>query len=107
MSNPGDTVRCPHFTITVDGQLLGEDTEENRAITRRIRACVNACEELSTAELENGIIQDMRQVISSMAPLLAEKKAELQCQLNENRGAVAGDRSELVPFPATDEAEPT
>jgi hypothetical protein len=107
MSDPGAALRCPHFTLTLDGEILGEDTVENRAITRRIRACVNACEELSTEELENGIVQDMRQVISSMAPLLADKKDALRSQLDESRSASEAAQSPLVPFPSTQESQPT
>ncbi len=107
MSDPGDAIRCPHFTLTLDGEILGEDTVENRAIPRRIRACVNACEELSTEELENGIVQDMRQVISSMAPLLADKKEALRNQLDASRSAPEAGQSSLVPFPSTQEPQPT
>lgn len=72
--NAEHTARGPHFLITVEGDVHGEDTPENREIVRRIHACVNACEGISTEELENGIIQDMRRVIAQVAPLLESQR---------------------------------
>ncbi len=60
----------PLFILTMEGELRGEDTQENRDIVRRIHACVNACEGISTEELEKGIVQDMRRVLSDVVPLL-------------------------------------
>lgn len=60
----------PHFILTMEGELRGEDTEENRDIVRRIHACVNACEGITTEELEKGIIEDMRRVLNDVVPLL-------------------------------------
>lgn len=60
----------PHFYVTAEGSILGEDTQENQEIVRRIHACVNACEGIATEELERGIINDMRRVIGEIAPLL-------------------------------------
>lgn len=60
----------PHFLLTMEGELHGEDTEENREIVRRIHACVNACEGISTEELEKGIITDMRRVLAEVVPVL-------------------------------------
>jgi len=60
----------PHFTLSVTGDVYGDDTPENRDIVRRIHACVNACEGISTEELEQGIIQDMARAISQIVPLL-------------------------------------
>ena len=105
MSDRSDAIKCPHFTLTVDGELLGEDTVENREITRRIRACVNACEDLSTEELENGIVRDMRQVISNMAPLMVDKKDDLRTRLHQGRAAAKGPSSDVVPFPSSVESE--
>jgi hypothetical protein len=66
-------VKCPHFVLTVAGDIHGEESPESREIVRRIHACVNACEGLSTDELEGGVVQDMRRVISQVAPLLKER----------------------------------
>lgn len=63
-------VTCPAFVVTVDGDIHGQDTPENREIVRRIRACVNACEGISTAELESGVVADMRRVLNEVIPLL-------------------------------------
>lgn len=69
MSN-SDFQRTPHFLLTTEGELHGEDTPENREIVRRIHACVNACEGISTEELEKGIIADMRRVLAEVVPVL-------------------------------------
>lgn len=63
----------PHFVLSTEGEIHGEDTTENREMVRRIHACVAACEGISTDELENGIIQDMRRVIADVVPLLQER----------------------------------
>jgi len=60
----------PRFILTIEGDLLGEDTIENREIVRRIHACVNACDGLSTEELERGIVTDMCRVMGQVIPLL-------------------------------------
>lgn len=65
-----DPQSTPHFLVTSEGELHGEDTEENREIVRRIHACVNACEGISTEELENGIVADMRRVLAQVVPVL-------------------------------------
>lgn len=62
----------PHFLLTHEGELHGEDTDENREIVRRIHACVNACDGISTEELEKGIIADMRRVLAQVVPVLEE-----------------------------------
>lgn len=64
----------PEFVLsTWDNTIYGKDTEENQEIVRRIHACVNACEGISTEELEQGIVEDMRRVIAGVAPLLRER----------------------------------
>ncbi len=63
----------PCFVLSSDGELHGEDTPENREIVRRIEACVNACDGISTEELESGIIEDMRNVIGGVIPFLKNK----------------------------------
>ncbi|MCA9040862.1 MAG: hypothetical protein KDA65_10980 [Planctomycetaceae bacterium] len=70
MSSETQKTAQPQFVVTMDGDIHGEDTPENREIVRRIHACWNACDGIPTAELENGIIQDMRNVISTMIPVL-------------------------------------
>lgn len=62
----------PHFLLTTEGELHGEDTEENREIVRRIHACVHACEGISTEELEKGIVADMRRVLAQVVPVLEQ-----------------------------------
>jgi hypothetical protein len=71
MSEVGHNTDVPEFIVTTEGEVLGQDTPENREIVRRINACVNACQDISTEELENGIIADMRQVLSEVVPFIA------------------------------------
>jgi len=71
MSEPDPKV-TPHFLLTTEGELHGEDTEENREIVRRIHACVNACDGISTEELEKGIVADMRRVLEQVVPVLEQ-----------------------------------
>ncbi|HEX6984991.1 MAG TPA: hypothetical protein VF170_06420 [Planctomycetaceae bacterium] len=63
----GDT---PLLVLTAGGELHGLDTPENRELVRRIHACVSACEGISTEELEQGVVADMRRVIAQVVPVL-------------------------------------
>jgi hypothetical protein len=74
MTERDGSMTTPHFLLTMNGDLEADDTSENREIVRRIHACVSACEGLTTQELENGIVRDMRRVIGQVVPLLEEKK---------------------------------
>jgi hypothetical protein len=85
MSESLERRAIPQFLITADGDIHGEDTPANRELVRRIYACVNACEGISTEELERGLIADMRRVIGQVAPLLAEKKADLEQRVQSRR----------------------
>jgi len=71
-----DPKSTPHFILTMEGELHGEDSEENREIVRRIHACVNACDGISTEELEKGIVADMRRVLEQVVPVLQQEKRE-------------------------------
>lgn len=73
MSGERQSVKPPHFVISSEGEVLGEDTPENQELVRRIVACVNACDGITTEELEGGIIADMRNAIAHAAPLLQER----------------------------------
>jgi hypothetical protein len=70
MSDTGHPLKGPHFVLTTDGEIHGQDTDGNREIVRRIHACVNACDGISTEELEQGIVQDMRRALAEVVPLL-------------------------------------
>ena len=72
MNKQEHVLKGPHFVLTSAGELHGEDTPENREIVRRIHACVAACDGISTEELEQGIVQDMRRIIATVAPILEE-----------------------------------
>jgi hypothetical protein len=65
----------PKFVVTSQGELLGEDTPENRELSRRVRACVNACAGISTEELEQGIVADMCRVLNDVVPVLERQNA--------------------------------
>lgn len=60
----------PLFILTTAGEILGVDTPGNLELVRRIYACVNACEGISTAELEAGVVAQMRETLLSVLPLL-------------------------------------
>ncbi len=74
MSEQPHESTVPHFLVTTEGELHGEDTPENREIVRRIHACVNACANLTTDELESGVVDRMREVIADVVPLLKERR---------------------------------
>jgi hypothetical protein len=73
MTAAGHDLKGPHFVLTLAGDIHGEESAENREIVRRIHACVNACDGISTDELERGVVQDMRRVIGQIAPLLQDR----------------------------------
>ena len=57
----------PRFVISIDdGSIHGEDFPENLELVRRTIACFNACEGISTADLESGIIKDMQRVLAEI-----------------------------------------
>jgi hypothetical protein len=60
----------PHFVLSHEGELHGQDTPENRQLVRRIQACEQACEGISTDELERGIVADTRRVIVQVLPIV-------------------------------------
>ena len=91
MTGVGHQLKGPHFVVSTDGSIHGEDTSENREIVRRIHACVNACEELSTEELENGIIQDMRRVIAEVVPVLQSQQQTRRAASPERKITVTND----------------
>ncbi len=59
--------------VTQAGEIHGEDTAESRELARRVKACINACDGISTAELEAGVVHDMCRVLTQVAPLLEAK----------------------------------
>ena len=77
MSENGHRLDGPHFTLSMTGDIYGDDTPENHDIVRRIHACVSACEGISTEELEQGIIQDMARAIAQIVPLLQTEQPPL------------------------------
>ncbi len=77
MNASAHALKGPHFVVSTEGEILGEDTAENREIVRRIHACVNACEGISTEELEAGIIRDMCRTLADVVPLLQERNARI------------------------------
>lgn len=73
-----DLAPSGQLIITAQGDLLGPDTPENRDLARRIRACINACDGLTTSDLEQGLIRDLCQVIHSLGPLLESQRRQLE-----------------------------
>ncbi len=66
--------KTPAFVLSLEGEIHGNDTPENRELVRRIHACYKACEGISTDELEAGIIADMGRIIAQVVPLLKERE---------------------------------
>jgi hypothetical protein len=64
--------------VTAAGDVYGPDTPENHDLARRIRACINACEGLTTEDLENGLIRDLCRTVMQVAPLLQAQDRELR-----------------------------
>ena len=93
MSSNAEPMRGPHFLLTSEGEIHGEDTPDNREIVRRIHACVNACEGISTEELETGIVQDMRRVIAQVIPVLQGRTQRVSSELHSNARSVAAPSS--------------
>jgi len=62
------------LVITADGDVYGPDSPENRDLARRIRACINACNGLTTEDLENGLIQDLCRTVMQVGPLLEAQR---------------------------------
>lgn len=72
------STEVPKFIVTTEGELHGEDTPENREIVRRIHACVQACEGVSTEDLEQGVVADMCAMMGQVLPLLQEREQMAQ-----------------------------
>ena len=89
MTGERQTIQPPHFVISSEGEILGEDTPENQELVRRVVACVNACDGITTEELENGIIADMRRVIAQTAPLLQERSQMTELLQREVRAEIS------------------
>ncbi|MBA4030271.1 MAG: hypothetical protein C0478_05175 [Planctomyces sp.] len=64
---------APMFVLSTDGELHGVDTEGNRELVRRIYACYQACEGISTEELEMGVVSEMKQLLGQVVPLLQNR----------------------------------
>lgn len=92
MTGSGHQLKGPHFVISTDGSIQGEDTPENRDMARRIHACVNACEGISTEELESGVIREMRTMIAELVPVLqAQQQSGRQPGSRPRQIAVTND----------------
>ncbi|HAH46670.1 MAG TPA: hypothetical protein DCM07_17780 [Planctomycetaceae bacterium] len=57
-------------------------------------ACVNACDGITTEELESGIINDMRRVISQTAPILQERSQMTELLRREIRAEMDARRNQ-------------
>ena len=75
--NVAVSLHSPHFPTASDvveksaQELLSVDYFDADAL-RRIKACVIACEGISTIELEGGVIEEMRRTLFRVVPLLEE-----------------------------------
>jgi hypothetical protein len=73
MTRPAQNGETPLLVLSGEGELYGMDTPENRELVRRLRACFFACEGISTEELEQGVVADMRRVIGEVVPVLRQR----------------------------------
>ena len=90
---PAKQIFGPHFVLAADGSIHGEDTEEHRELVRRIHACMNACDGISTEELEAGIIKDICQALSEVVPVLQGQADENEDRTGSRKIVVNGDSS--------------
>lgn len=68
-------MQTPLFVLSHEGDIHGVSSPANRELVRRIQACVAACEGISTEELEQGIVEEMRATLKSVVPLLQKRQA--------------------------------
>jgi len=78
MSDTPTPAEPARFVLSTDGELYGKDTPENRDLVRRIHACVTACEGISTEELEQGVVADMRRALTDVLPILRSRRGRTE-----------------------------
>jgi hypothetical protein len=82
MNESTQPVVPPHFALgsTAHPSQIGEQSVQTQdaEMLRRIQACVDACDGISTKELEEGVVQDMQRVLRDVAPIIAEWSREQQ-----------------------------
>jgi hypothetical protein len=71
MLEPPRSSTVAQITLTAHGDVYAVDSPQTRELARRVQACVNACAGLSTEDLENGLIDQLREVVKQLAPLAA------------------------------------
>ncbi len=81
MNEPTKPLDPPHFSVTSHAQPAQQSGEmpsadQDAQMLRRIQACVDACDGISTEELEEGVVQDMQRVLRDVAPIIAEWSRE-------------------------------
>ena len=90
MNESSQPIVPPHFSVGTPApqQPMNEQPtpEQDAQMLRRIQACVDACEGISTEELEQGVVQDMQRVLREVAPIIAEWSREQRA----NSGAPMG-----------------
>jgi len=67
---PSESNPPAEISATADSQNSQADWGLNDESLRRVQACLIACEGITTEDLESGIIQEMRQTLKDVVPLL-------------------------------------
>jgi hypothetical protein len=83
MNEPTKPMDPPHFSVKPQPSLHQQFSEmptpaQDAQMLRRIQACVDACDGISTEELEEGVVKDMQRVLREVAPIIAEWSREQQ-----------------------------
>ncbi len=82
MNESTQPLDAPHFAVGSTNRPSQSSEQptpvQDAAMLRRIQACVDACEGISTEELEDGVVQDMQRVLREVAPIIAEWSREQQ-----------------------------
>lgn len=71
MNHIAKPLEAPHFRLS-SSEAEPPTEQQDAENLRRIRACVNACETISTEDLEQGVVQDMQRVLQQVAPIVEE-----------------------------------
>jgi hypothetical protein len=59
--------------VTATGEVHGNDHVDTKELARRVSACINACQGISTTELEQGIVEQMRSALTKVIPMLEQR----------------------------------
>lgn len=70
MSDAAPDRQVAEIVIRADGEIFGDNTPDCHALARRVHACIAACDQIATEELERGIVGEMQSLLQSVRPIL-------------------------------------